>query len=154
MRNVQKIIESRGHKLDGSDPTWAISIDNPPYMRLAIEGIGFSPDRRQMVSVAHYYEQNGDLMRDPEMVFVVDLVPCKVHGQSRDTWFPVTFQQDGGIPLYQAALVWRGTTIAMRPKLFRALKSFSRTWNKNIREQGFVEAASAQRVLVEAARGH
>ena len=137
MRNIQKIIESRGHKLDGSEAFFAISIKNKPYMRLAIEGIGCSPDGRQLVSVAHYYEQGGDLMRDPEMTFLVAL----------EGWLPVTFQQDGGMPLYQEAIIFDGSRVLTRPKLFRQLKSFARTWNKNIGEQGFVEAAEQAKDL-------
>ena len=137
MRNIQKIIESRGHKLDGSEAFFAISIKNKPYMRLAIEGIGCSPDGRQLVSVAHYYEQEGDLMRDPEMVFVLDV---ETHRLPR-TWHPVSFQQDGGMPLYQEAIVFDGSRVLTRLNLSRQLKSFARTWNKNLGEQGFVKAA-------------
>jgi hypothetical protein len=131
MKNVQRIIEARGHKLDGSEPEFHIAIENPPYMRLVIEGIGCAPDGRQLVSVAHYYEQNGDLMRDPEMVFLAN------------PWFPVSFQQDGGIPLCQEAVIFDGARVLTRPKLFKQLKSFARTWNRNIGEQGFVKAALA-----------
>ena len=145
MRNIQKIIESRGHKLDGSGAFFAISIKNKPYMRLAIEGIGCSPDGRQLVSVAHYYEQNGDLMRDPEMTFMVDKEPATLKRpdpKGRLRWVPVTFQQDGGIPLYQEAIIFDGSRVLVRPKLFRSLKSFAYTWNRNIGGQGFVEAAA------------
>lgn len=144
MKNIQKIIEARGHKLDGSEPCFHMSIDNPSYMRLVIEGIGLSPDGRQMVSVAHYYEQNGDLMRDPEMVFAVDVEPATLRcpdPKGRLRWNPVSFQQDGGIPIYQEAIVWRDGLIRVRPKLYKDLKSFARTWNRNIGEHGFVKAA-------------
>jgi hypothetical protein len=50
-----------------------LSIENPPYMRLVIEGIGLGPNNRPAISsVAHYFEQNGDLCQDPEMCFEVD----------------------------------------------------------------------------------
>ncbi len=153
MKSIVKIIESRGYKLDGSDPFFAISIDNKPYMRLAIEGIGLSPDNRQMVSVAHYYEQCGDLMRDPEMVFVVDLEPATLKRPNPNgralRWNPVSFQQDGGLPIYQEALVWSGDLLRVKPKLYKSLKSFARTWNRNIGEQGFVKAATAIFSVVE-----
>ena len=145
MRNVQKIIESRGYALDGSDPFFAITIaKRTGYMCLAIEGIGLSPSKLQLVSVAHYYEQNGDLMRDPEMVFMIDKQPPTVRRpdpKGRLRWVPVSFTQDGGIPLYQEALIFDGSRVLMRMKLFAQLKSFARTWNKNLGEQGFVEVA-------------
>jgi len=40
-------------------------------MRLAIEPIGSGTGGGELVSVAHYDDQAGDLMRDPEIVFEV-----------------------------------------------------------------------------------
>src|SRR5689334_883037 len=37
-----------------------LRIENPPYMPLSIEAIG-----KNLVSVTHNYEQNGDLVPDP-----------------------------------------------------------------------------------------
>jgi hypothetical protein len=50
-----------------------IKIENPPYMPLTIEGIGTGPRKLPAVSVTHYGEQNGDLMRDPEMCFEMEI---------------------------------------------------------------------------------
>jgi len=44
------------------------------------------------ISIAHYYEQNGDLMRDPEMTFAVD--------NKKQTLTPLTYTQDN-MGLYQ-----------------------------------------------------
>jgi hypothetical protein len=41
-------------------------------MRLVVEYIGQGPRGLPAIAVAHYYEQNGDAMRDPEMVFEVN----------------------------------------------------------------------------------
>ena len=48
----------------GWHPGLYLKIDNPPYMELVVEAIGLPA-----ISVCHYGEQNGDLMRDPEMCF-------------------------------------------------------------------------------------
>lgn len=140
MKNVQKIIEYAGIALDGSEPHFHIVVENEPYMRLVIEGIGTSPDGRQLVSVAHYYYQNGDAMRDPEMVFLVDLEMAGI-ARGVDGWFPVSYQQDGIGSFAQVAIEWREGKMFKRPKLERDLKLFSRTWNRNIGGQGFVKAA-------------
>ena len=51
-------------------PGFCLSIVNEPYMRLVIEDIQIpGPDGYPTLSVAHYGEQNGDAMRDPEMLF-------------------------------------------------------------------------------------
>jgi len=41
--------------------------NNPSYMSLSIEII-----EKTVISLCHYGEQNGDLMRDPEMIFWKD----------------------------------------------------------------------------------
>ena len=55
-------------------------------MALVIEATDESgPSGLPAISVAHYGEQNGDLMRDPAMVFEVD---------ATGNFHPVSFQQD------------------------------------------------------------
>ena len=47
-----------------------LHIDNSPYMALIIEATDQSgPCGLPAISVCHYGEQNGDAMRDPEMLF-------------------------------------------------------------------------------------
>ena len=49
----------------------AIRVEPPSsgLMRLCVELVGRGPNGKPLVSVAHYYEQNGDLVADPEMTF-------------------------------------------------------------------------------------
>jgi hypothetical protein len=65
MQTVLDILKRAG----GFRPTLSLKIENPPYMALVIEAIGIGPMGLPALSVAHYGEQNGDLMRDPEMCF-------------------------------------------------------------------------------------
>ena len=39
-------------------------------MPVSVEVVGTRPQGALIVSIAHYYEQNGDLMADPEATFV------------------------------------------------------------------------------------
>ena len=71
MKTVAKIIESYGGLKWLRKPGNYIRLENPPYMRLVIEHIGHGPRGRPAIAVAHYYEQNGDAMRDPEIVFEI-----------------------------------------------------------------------------------
>jgi hypothetical protein len=68
-------------------------------MRLVIEYLGEGPRGLPSISVAHYCQQNGDLMRDPEMVFEVNGPLCWKTGN----WEPVSFQQDN-VGAYQEAV--------------------------------------------------
>ena len=45
--------------------------NNPAYMPVVIEKVGRLPGYGEVISIAHYGEQNGDLMADPEMEFTI-----------------------------------------------------------------------------------
>ena len=135
MKTVAKIIELRGG-LERLRDNY-IRLENPPYMRLVIEHIGVGPRGMPAIAVAHYYEQNGELMRDPEMVF-------EVNPDSSGDWEPVSYRQDN-LGMYQEAVfVDDNGKVMLRPKLVRELKAFARQWDRNIAEQGFVKVGGGQ----------
>lgn len=86
-------------------------------MPLSIERVG---ERR--ISVAHTYVQQGDLMYDPEIVYEVS--------EPDRGWVPVRFTQHPFIEQYDPDGL--------------DLDGFPDTWNKNLRSQGYVEAAQEQ----------
>ena len=66
MQTLLDILKRAG----GWSPGLYLKIENAPYMALVIEATDESgPSGLPAISVAHYGEQNGDLMRDPEMCF-------------------------------------------------------------------------------------
>ncbi len=113
-----------------------IHVTNPPYMPLAIEYVVDAGLRGlPVVSVAHHYLCNDDLMRDPEMVFEVsDATGLE----------PLAFRRD---PDVEKVAVWRDQQgcVMVNAKLIRDLRQFMRLWDKNIREQGFVEVYKQSR---------
>ncbi len=97
--------------------TFHVRFTKPGFDRLVIERHG------ELVSVAHYFEQEGDLIADPEVEF------------HYPTWFPTAVTQ-----------AWLGR----REKFFEAngnqyvdtpfhneVTSFLATWGGNIRAQGW-----------------
>jgi hypothetical protein len=68
-------------------------------MRLVIEYVGDGPRGLPSISVANYYEQNGDAMRDPEMVFEVN-----PDAWQTGEWTPVSYRQDN-LDIYQEAVL-------------------------------------------------
>src|SRR5262245_59889185 len=130
MQNVKAIID-----LFGGLPGFRhVRLEAPGFMPLVIEAIGTGPRGLPAVSVAHYWTQNGDLMRDPEMVFEV--------GPGGD-FLPVSYQQDG-LPFaaYREAVFQDETgKVMVRPRLAKELASFARQWDRNLKAQGFVDAA-------------
>lgn len=132
MKNVQKIIDVRGG-LEAIEQH-PIRLEVPGFMRLVIEHVGTGPRGGELVSVAHYGEQNGDLMRDPEIVFEV------AAGQ----WHPVSIQQDYLGSYREAVFVGEDGKVHVRPAEVRDIMSFARIWDRNIKAQGFVDAAKAE----------
>lgn len=139
MKTVQRIIEAHGG-LEALRNDY-IRIENEPWMRLVIEHIGTAPSwlvsapTLPLISVAHYGEQNGDAMRDPEIVFHVQPVGGKIV-----RWTPRTFQNDYVGHYSEVFVVNEDGKPMYKPKLLRELTEFSRMWDKNIQQQGFFEA--------------
>ena len=114
----------------GADTAVRIRVDG--YMPLSIEAIGTSADGNRLVSLCHYGEQNGDLMRDPEMVFELF-----AHGEASAAE-PLSFRNDY-MGLFQEVYRYddAGKKTHVNTRLKAELKSFARTWFSNLREQGF-----------------
>lgn len=91
------------------------------FMQVVVERLD-----EQSYSVAHYYEQNGDLMRDPEMVFV----------KAATGWYATYFRQDS-IGLEQTSAKYNPTTggFMVSPRTHRDHTSFANMWMRNIKAQ-------------------
>lgn len=84
------------------------------------------------MSLCHYGEQNGDLMRDPDLVFMFQDTP---HGSIAE---PVSFRNDYlGLDQEVYRYNERGTRTHLDAKLKAHLKEFARIWFVNLNEQGF-----------------
>ncbi len=110
----------------------AVRLTVPGYMPLSVEDIGRSGEGNRLVSLCHYGEQNGDLMRDPDIVFMFHDLP---DGPAAE---PVSFRNDY-MAICQEVYNYddAGKRTHIRSKLKAELKSFSRTWFSNLRQQGF-----------------
>jgi hypothetical protein len=90
--------------------------------------------------VAHYYEQNGDQCTDPEMTFEI----VREVWDEPKYWGPVTFAM-GAMGVYRLAVQRVGTEVRCNPHEVRDQSSFAKTWNKNLKEQGFILQYASQR---------
>lgn len=113
------------HGVDLTQQGSSIRLDLPGFDRLCIEVI--SP---QAVSVAHYFEMNGDLVPEPDIVFFVDewgeWLPIEIT-QSMTGWKRVVeFNETGDkIMRYQSD---EQADIA----------AFAEMWAQNITDQGWL----------------
>jgi hypothetical protein len=101
------------------------------FKRLVVERVGRGPRGGELVSVAHYGEMNGDLMRDPEIVFEV----------AAGSWHPVSIQMDYTGSYREAVSVGEDGEVYVRPALVSDIAAFDRVWVRNLKHQGFVDAA-------------
>jgi len=103
-------------------------IDNKPgtFMAVHVERIG-KCNLGPMFSVAHYYEQNGDLMKDPDMVFIRG-----VDGN----YHPIEFQQDN-VAFYSRAVTFneKGEVSHYYPAVQKDMVDFANHWMLNIAMQ-------------------
>ena len=133
MQHIQQMIDQHG----GFEAVRNryLRLENPPLMRLVIEVIGGPyPNGAYEVSVAHYSEQNGDAMRDPEITFLVQPT------NQGHTWSPLTFE-NSYLAAYQVVAVVNaeGGMQVRQPRQMQDLREFANQWDINIKEQGFVE---------------
>ncbi|UVT19640.1 MAG: hypothetical protein H8K03_17895 [Nitrospira sp.] len=120
----------------------AVRISVPGYMPLSVEEIGSSEEGHRLVSLCHYGEQNGDLMRDPDMVFLFHNVPDGVAAE------PVSFRNDYlGISQEVYRYNEAGRRTHVFPTLKQELKTFATTWFATLRVQGFFGATAIREIL-------
>ena len=128
---MQKVIEALAekHNVDLRKSGAYLKLTMDCYMPLVIENTG------GCVSVAHYYEQNGDLCCDPDVVFFIGY----------DKWVPVEIQY----PLmYQrvADITYKNgkwEIFQFKSKSMNKIGDFAEQWAQNIHDQGWLaEGAS------------
>jgi hypothetical protein len=120
----------------------AVRLTVPGFMPLSIEDIGRSGEGNRLVSLCHYGQQNGDMMRDPDMVFMFHDLP---DGPAAE---PISFRNDymgtcQDVYMYDEA----GKRTHVKPALKRELKAFSRTWFSNLKAQGFLSPEAKRETL-------
>lgn len=126
-RQVARIVRAAGKSSEyESGGHFYLKVRREPYMDLVIEAFDH-PTFGRLVSVAHYFEQNGDLVPDPEVEMTIDGTPLElrqVQGRTLCRW------EQGG-------------KVYIKPRAERDVRSFLAMWGRNLREQGFAQAAKA-----------
>lgn len=115
-RLLHQLLGNRGYR----------RIGNEPYLPLTVEKLEGQP----LVSLCHYGEQNGDLMRDPEVVFLL----------RENEAMPIYFRNDyAGVEHATVSGYFGGVPVL--PGAQAPLDHFSRRWLRNLEEQGFFARA-------------
>jgi hypothetical protein len=130
MKSIEEIIQITGGWNRLRNHPLRIEVEN--FLPLCIEAIGRGPRGGLLLSIMHVYEQNGDLMRDPDVE--VETIP------GSDDWLPCSFRQDN-LGIFQEAVSTEGGVILFHHGLVADIKRFLEFWDRNLREQGFVDSA-------------
>ena len=130
MQTVLRILERAG----GYRPALYLHIENASYMALVIEATPEpGPLGLPAISIAHFGEQNGDLMRDPEMCFELS------ERGGNLALDPYYFRND-----YMGSEQWSRNLVdgqyAALPDLHKLHELFAEVWDGNLKSQGFAEA--------------
>jgi len=113
-----------------TEPTGHVKINNAEgtFMPLSVERIGTASGLMgvdmSVFSLAHYYEQNGDLMADPEMTFFV----------YQENIFPASYRQDG-LGIFRESIIQVDGTWKLSRKLQQDQTAFANMWLRNIQQQ-------------------
>lgn len=125
---IQKLYEAMSapkYRQD-EDGNYAKIANSPSLMPVIVEKVGNLAGYGEIISIAHYGEQNGDLMADPEMTFTI------VGGE----YFPIAFRNDY-VGLYQEVFDYNedGEPEEIDKKLQSSLTDFANEWMNSIQEQ-------------------
>ncbi len=113
-RLYQKLYVFAASLLDGE--AYYMKLQSEGYEDLVLEDTGGGE-----YSIAHYYEKNGDSMRDPEVTFRIDREMQSLH--------PTSYLQDDAGIYYE--------TEGLPPAKLEDLEEFMLQWFTNIINQGF-----------------
>ena len=113
-----------------------IGKDGGAIMAVHVERIGtcqYGP----IYSVAHYYKQNGDMICDPDMTFLL--------ADNTGEVMPLTWEM-GGLRYDVAVEIREDGSFAVRHKLLASITTFANQWMANIKEQQDIKPIRAKAV--------
>lgn len=115
--NLQKIglLNNDGQRQFGD----YAKLESGGYMPLSLDFL-YDEDEKYVIAMAHYGEQNGDLMADPDMEIEITPATCSARA--------MTYRND---------YVGVSQDVQYQPHLQKDLNDFLHMWTKNIIDQGF-----------------
>lgn len=100
---------------------------NDVFMPVVVEQVGAN-----QISIAHYYEQNGDLMADPEIVFLKKEYSYGVE------YYPI-YERMSGLGLEVELVIFENRKPKMISNLQKQTASFCTTWMRTIAMQQSID---------------
>lgn len=120
-----------------------VRLENDPWLPLVVER------HSDEISVTHFVEQNGDQLRDPEMVFS-RAEWGRITGSAFGAWVPKSTEPGGLGRAYPTGEIVRRegepTRLAYSPQRMKEALSFAAMWARNLKAQGFVRRYTAREI--------
>jgi hypothetical protein len=117
MNKMVSMLEDGYIKIDNTDDS---------FMPVSVEQI-FENDKFKQISIAHYYEQNGDLLADPEMILIFE--------KASGLFIPSYFKQDNLGVEQESVIMNLGKIVGVRTKMQVDHAIFANLWLRNIKQQ-------------------
>ena len=107
---------------------WGIKIDNSngKFMPVFISAT-YDDDRSKIFTVGHYHSEEGDILADPEMQFLLDTVT--------GSYFPLYYRQDALEIENFSVKIDDGLILGVNKPLQAEHTEFANHWLRNIRSQ-------------------
>lgn len=133
MKVIAQICKEAGaeEKLLG-ERQFYLKVKNEPFQPLVIEA--WTNEGKRLVSVAHYFEMNGDLVQDPEILLDVQ------------SGLPIYLQNQFGF--YPVVRIDENGKTNVDPEAQKSILTFMNLWAKNIKHQGFIQEAKKLKGVV------
>jgi len=116
------------NKLVGMVNDGYVKVDNTDgaFMSVSVEVI-FEDSKFKIISLAHYFLQNGDLMADPEM--------CFLFSKAQGVYFPIYYKQDTMGVEEESVGMEDGEITCLNLTLQQEHTRFANMWLRNIKYQ-------------------
>lgn len=126
---ILDILKVKGKTLQDLKQSGYMKVKNNGYMDLHVDYLG-KECGLDKYAVAHNYIQQGDVMKDPDMMFY--------DGQMGE-FTATSFEQDGYPQISQMSMECKENKLYANPKLQKKHQVFSNQWARNLVQQGFTK---------------
>lgn len=124
-KKARVVMAALTEDIEGTNSHRTVDTAKGAFMPVHVEHVN-NCELGRIYSVAHYYEQNSDLMRDPDMEFIKG---------GDGEYYPISFWQDAPL-VRDEPMEWAdGEIVGFNAKRQAALATFANTWMRNIKEQ-------------------
>ncbi len=125
---ILDILKIKGKSFTDLKKHGAMKVKNKGYMDLNVDYLG-KECGLDKYAVAHNFVQNGDLMKDPDMMFY----------DFGNEFYAGSFEQDVVPQVSQISISCEKGQLLKNQKLQKQHQVFGNQWARNLKEQGFTE---------------